>query len=195
MASVNKVIIVGNLGSDPEMRYTGTGAAVANISVATSDNWTDKNTGQKQERTEWHRIVFFNRLAEVVGQYLHKGSQIYVEGELRTSKWQDKTTGQDRYRTDIMARSMQMLGGRAAADNNAAGSNYGAQNTGYAPSPSYPQQPEAASYPQQPPAAGGYGAQPPTHPGMRQPPVPQSAPPPPPSAPMPDKDFDEDVPF
>ena len=87
---INKVILVGNLGKDPEIRYSASGAAIANITVATSDNWKDKQTGEKQERTEWHRVVFFNRLAEVVGEYLTKGSQIYVEGRLQTRKWQDK---------------------------------------------------------------------------------------------------------
>jgi single-strand DNA-binding protein len=109
---INKVILVGNLGKDPEIRYSASGAAIANITVATSDNWKDKQTGEKQERTEWHRVVFFNRLAEVVGEYLKKGSQVYVEGRLQTRKWQDKD-GQDRYTTEIVASEMQMLGGRA----------------------------------------------------------------------------------
>ena len=108
---INKVILVGNLGNDPEMRYTSSGVAIANISLATSDSWKDKNTGEQQERTEWHRVVFFDRLAEVVGEYLKKGSQVYVEGELRTEKWQDNQ-GNDRYTTKIRARNMQMLGGR-----------------------------------------------------------------------------------
>ena len=93
---VNKVILVGNLGGDPEVRATQTGSRIANVNIATSESWTDKNTGQKQERTEWHRVVFFNRLAEIVEQYLNKGSQIYIEGSLRTRKWQDKD-GQDKY--------------------------------------------------------------------------------------------------
>lgn len=108
---VNKVILVGNLGNDPEMRYTAGGVAIANISLATSDQWKDKNTGEQQERTEWHRVVFFDRLAEIVGEYLKKGSQIYVEGQLQTDKWQDQQ-GNDRYTTKIRARNMQMLGGR-----------------------------------------------------------------------------------
>ena len=108
---INKVTIIGNLGKDPEIRYSASGAAIANITVATSDNWKDKQTGEKQERTEWHRVVFFNRLAEVVGEYLTKGSQIYIEGRLQTRKWQDKD-GQDRYTTEIVANEMQMLGGR-----------------------------------------------------------------------------------
>lgn len=108
---VNKVILVGNCGRDPETRYTPSGSAVTNISIATSEQWTDKQSGQKQERTEWHNVVFFNRLAEIAGEYLRKGSQIYVEGSLRTRKWQDKN-GQDRYTTEIVANEMQMLGGR-----------------------------------------------------------------------------------
>ena len=114
MASVNKVIIVGNLGRDPETRYLPSGEAVTNISVATTDTWKDKASGEKQERTEWHRIVFFNRLAEIAGEYLKKGSQVYVEGRLRTRKWQDKE-GHDRYTTEIVADGMQMLGSRAGS--------------------------------------------------------------------------------
>ena len=114
MASVNKVIIVGNLGADPETRYTPGGDAVTNIRVATTDRWKDKTSGEMKEATEWHRISFFGRLAEVAGQYLKKGSQIYVEGSLRTRKWQDKD-GQDRYSTDIRADVMQMLGRREGA--------------------------------------------------------------------------------
>lgn len=108
---INKVILVGNLGNDPEVRATAAGARIANISIATTDSWTDKTSGQKQERTEWHRVVFFNRLAEIVEQYLTKGSQVYVEGQLRTRKWQDQN-GQDKYTTEIVASEMQMLGGR-----------------------------------------------------------------------------------
>jgi len=109
MASVNKVIIVGNLGADPETRYLPSGEAVTNIRVATSDRWKDKASGEMKEATEWHRISFFGRLAEVAGEYLKKGSQVYVEGQLRTRKWQDKE-GQDRYSTEIRADVMQMLG-------------------------------------------------------------------------------------
>jgi single-strand DNA-binding protein len=111
MASVNKVIIVGNLGADPETRYMPSGEAVTNIRVATTDRWKDKQSGETKEATEWHRIVFFNRLAEVAGEYLKKGSQVYVEGTLRTRKWQDKE-GQERYTTEIRADVMQMLGRR-----------------------------------------------------------------------------------
>src|SRR6266571_1412588 len=111
MASVNKVIIVGNLGRDPETRYNPEGGAITNISVATTDTWKDKASGEKQERTEWHRVVFFNRLAEIAGEYLKKGSQVYVEGSLRTRKWKDKE-GQERTTTEIVADRMQMLGSR-----------------------------------------------------------------------------------
>ena len=110
MASVNKVILVGNLGRDPEVRYMPSGDAIANISVATTDSWKDKN-GEKQERTEWHRVSFFGKLAEIVGEYLKKGSQVYVEGRLQTRKWTDKE-GQDKYTTEIVADRMQMLGGK-----------------------------------------------------------------------------------
>merc|ERR1711916_392854 len=111
---INKVILVGNCGQDPETRYMPSGGAVTNISIATSETWKDKQTGQPQERTEWHRVVFFNRLAEIAGEYLRKGSQVYVEGSLRTRKWQDQG-GQDRYTTEIVANEMQMLGGRTEA--------------------------------------------------------------------------------
>ena len=112
---VNKVILVGHLGRDPEMRYATSGAAIANVSIATSESWKDKTTGEQQERTEWHRVVFFARLAEIVGEYLKKGSQVYIEGRLQTRKWQDKETGADRYSTEIVANDMQMLGGRGGA--------------------------------------------------------------------------------
>ncbi|GAB2487416.1 single-stranded DNA-binding protein [Comamonas humi] len=112
MASVNKVIIVGNLGRDPEMRTFPSGDQVANVTIATTDRWRDKNTGENKEATEWHRVVFNGRLAEIVGQYLRKGSQVYVEGSLRTRKWTDQQTGQERYATEIRADTMQMLGSR-----------------------------------------------------------------------------------
>ena len=115
MASVNKVILVGNLGKDPETRFMPNGDQVTNITIATSEQWTDKTSGDKKEATEWHRVVFFRRLAEIAGQYLKKGSQVYVEGQLRTRKYQDKETGKDRYATEIRADRMQMLGSRAGA--------------------------------------------------------------------------------
>jgi len=110
MASVNKVMLIGNLGRDPEVRYMPDGQAIANVSVATTDTWKDKS-GEKQERTEWHRVAFFGKLAEIAGEYLKKGSQVYVEGRLQTRKWQDKE-GQERYTTEIVAERMQMLGSR-----------------------------------------------------------------------------------
>ena len=108
---INKVILVGNLGRDPEIKYTASGAAIANITVATSESWNDKQTGEKVEKTEWHRVVAFQRLAEIMGEYLKKGSQVYIEGKLQTRKWQDQS-GQDRYSTEVVANDMQMLGGR-----------------------------------------------------------------------------------
>ena len=123
MASVNKVILVGNLGRDPEMRTFPSGDQVANVTIATTDRWRDKNTGENKESTEWHRVVFNGRLAEIVGQYLRKGSQVYVEGSLRTRKWTDQATGQERYATEIRADSMQMLGSRQGMG--------GQQNQGY----------------------------------------------------------------
>jgi single-strand DNA-binding protein len=108
---INKVILVGNLGADPETRYTASGAAITNIRLATSESWRDKQTGENQERTEWHRVVFFSRLAEIAGEYLRKGSQVYIEGSIRTRKWQGQD-GQDRYTTEIVANEMQMLGAR-----------------------------------------------------------------------------------
>ena len=118
MASVNKVIIVGNVGRDPETRYMPSGDAVTNISVATSDRYKDKQTGEMKENTEWHRIAFFGKLAEIAGQYLKKGSQVYVEGRLRTRKWTDQS-GQEKYSTEIIADSMQMLGARMAGSGDA----------------------------------------------------------------------------
>jgi single-strand DNA-binding protein len=111
MASVNKVIIVGNLGRDPEVRYTPNGDSITNVTIATTDTWKDKATGEKKEATEWHRVVFFGKLAEIAGQYLKKGRQVYVEGALRTRKWTDKE-GQERYTTEIVANEMKMLGSR-----------------------------------------------------------------------------------
>jgi len=108
---INKVILIGNCGQDPEVRYTASGAAIANVTIATSETWKDKQTGQAQERTEWHRVVFFNRLGEIAGEYLKKGSKVYIEGSLRTRKWQNKE-GADMYTTEIVASEMQMLDSR-----------------------------------------------------------------------------------
>ena len=164
MASVNKVIIVGNLGNDPEVKFMPSGGAVTNISIATTDTWTDKSSGQKQERTEWHRVVFFNRQAEVIGEYMRKGSQIYVEGRLQTRKWQDQG-GQDRWSTEIVAQNFQFLGGRqgaggeggsygggqgsAPAGGGSQGSNQGGQPN--APQQNAPQAPQSSGSPQQAP--------------------------------------------
>lgn len=115
---VNKVILVGNLGKDPEVRFAPSGSAMANITVATTESWKDKQTGEKQEKTEWHRVVFFNRLAEIVGEYLKKGSQVYIEGRIQTRKWQGQD-GQDRYTTEIVANEMQMLGSRSGGGDTA----------------------------------------------------------------------------
>ena len=168
MAGINKVIIVGRLGNDPEIRTMPNGEAVANISVATSETWTDKNTGERRETTEWHRIVFYRRQAEVVGEYLRKGSQVYVEGRLRTRKWQDQN-GQDRYTTEIQGDVMQMLDSRNAGNQSG--------DYSYAPQ-SAPQQ-----YSQQP----SYQSQS----APRQTAKPTSAPQPEPAM----DSFDDDIPF
>ena len=115
---INKAIIVGNLGRDPEVRYTANGNAIANITVATTESWKDKQSGERQEKTEWHRVVFFGRLAEIAGEYLKKGSQVYIEGRLQTRKWEDKS-GQERYTTEIVASEMQMLGSRGGGGSEA----------------------------------------------------------------------------
>jgi len=135
MSSTQKVIIVGNLGQDPEVRSTNSGSSVANISVATSESWTDKNTGQKQEKTEWHRIVFFGKLADIAGQYLRKGSKVYVEGKLRTNKWQDQQ-GNDRYTTEIHSHEMKMLDSKG-------------DNQGQAQAPASQRPPQSQVAPQQ----------------------------------------------
>jgi single-strand DNA-binding protein len=128
---INKVIIVGNVGGDPETRAMPSGSAVTNLTIATNETWKDKQTGEQKERTEWHRVAMFNRLAEIAAEYLRKGSQVYIEGKLRTHKWQDKS-GNDRYTTEIIADEMQMLGGRGGAG----GGNFGggAQSEGGPPS-------------------------------------------------------------
>ncbi|RYY74324.1 MAG: single-stranded DNA-binding protein [Gammaproteobacteria bacterium] len=164
---INKVIIIGNIGQDPEVKYMPSGGAVTNVSIATSETWKDKNTGQPQERTEWHRVVFFNRLGEIAGEYLKKGSKVYIEGSLRTRKWQAQD-GTDRYTTEIVANEMQMLDGRG--DNSGAGNynqdqQYGAPQGGYqgggAPAPQQNRQ-----APQQ---GGGFGGQAPAHSAPQQP--------------------------
>lgn len=139
MASVNKVIIVGHLGRDPEMRTFPSGDQVANVTIATTDKWKDKQTGEMKEATEWHRVVFNGRLAEIVGQYLRKGSQVYVEGSLRTRKWTDQS-GQERYTTEIRADQMQMLGGRT-------GGGYQGDDGGHSSTPAPRQQQRQANGP------------------------------------------------
>ena len=126
---INKVIIVGNVGGDPETRYMPSGSAVTNLTVATNETWKDKQTGEKKERTEWHRVAMFNRLAEIAAEYLRKGSQVYIEGKIRTRKWQDKD-GQDRYTTEIIADEMQMLGGRGGSGGDFGGGNQGGNQGG-----------------------------------------------------------------
>ena len=140
---VNKVILIGNLGQDPEVRYMPNGNAVTNISVATSESWKDKSTGADQERTEWHRVVMFRRLAEIAGEYLRKGSKVYIEGKLRTRKWQDQQ-GNDRYTTEIVADEMQMLDSR------------GGGSADFAPSPSRAPASQSASKSQAAPADNGF---------------------------------------
>jgi len=145
MASVNKVILGGNLGRDPEVRYTPDGAAICNVSIATTSQWKDKNSGERREETEWHRVVFYNRLAEIAGEYLKKGRSVYVEGRLKTRKWQDKDTGADKYTTEIVADQMQMLGGREGGGGGGEG--------GYGDSAPAPRQSNR-------PASGGGGQRP-----------------------------------
>ena len=123
---INKVIIVGNVGGDPETRAMPSGSSVTNLTVATNESWKDKQTGEQKERTEWHRVAMFNRLAEIAAEYLRKGSQVYIEGKLRTRKWQDKS-GNDRYTTEIIADEMQMLGGRGGAGGGSGGGNFGGE--------------------------------------------------------------------
>ncbi len=164
---INKVILIGNCGQDPETRYSQAGAAITNISVATSESWKDKQTGQMQDRTEWHRVVFFNRLGEIAGEYLRKGSKVYIEGSLRTRKWQDQQ-GQDRYTTEIVANEMQMLDSRQGAGFEAGGDPMGGGYTqpmapgGRSPAggtmaPQAPQSPpQSAQQPQAAPAMDNF---------------------------------------
>ncbi|MCQ9617757.1 single-stranded DNA-binding protein [Paenalcaligenes niemegkensis] len=162
MASVNKVILVGNLGRDPEVRYGAEGNAICNISIATTSNWKDKATGERREETEWHRVVFYNRLAEIAGEYLRKGRSVYVEGRLRTRKWQGQD-GKDNYTTEVIADQMQMLGGRESggAEFSGGGGDY---QSGSAPARApqqqrqAPQQQAPAQQPQRQPQANPYQA-------------------------------------
>ncbi|WEJ63038.1 single-stranded DNA-binding protein [Thiomicrorhabdus lithotrophica] len=198
MRGVNKVILVGTLGQDPEVKYAANGNAIANLSVATSEEWNDKNTGQKQQKTEWHRVSMFGKLAEIAGQYLKKGSQVYLEGKLQTRKWQDQN-GQDRYTTEVVLSgfdgTMQMLGGgnRQGGDasfdqgfNQAPGGNQGGQMGGAPQQGGFNQQP--AQQPRQQPNPMGQQNVPPM--GGQQPAQPQRAP-----AYAPNDFDDDDVPF
>ncbi|MGL5030084.1 MAG: single-stranded DNA-binding protein [Aeromonas sp.] len=200
---INKVILIGNLGQDPEVRYMPSGGAVTNITLATSESWRDKQTGEQKERTEWHRVVFMGKLAEVAGEYLKKGSQVYVEGKLQTRKWQDQG-GQERYTTEVLVDSfngvMQMLGGRpqgGMGGANVGNPNMGGQNLGGSRQDTWSQQSNTAPQAPRPTAApqqqqsqqsqqGGYTrqaatppAQPSTAPVYNEPPM----------------DFDDDIPF
>jgi len=152
MASVNKVILIGNLGADPESRFAPSGDAICNIRLATTENWRDKNTGERREATEWHRVTFYGKIAEIAGQYLRKGSQVYIEGSLRTRKWQDQS-GQDRYTTEIRADEMKMLGRREGGDAPMRGAEGGYD----APAPAPRQAPAAAPRPQSQPAPSSSG--------------------------------------
>lgn len=172
MASINKVILIGNLGRDPEVRYTPSGAAVCNVSVATTRNWKDKSSGDKVEETEWHRVVFYDRLAEIAGEYLKKGRPVYVEGRLKTRKWQDKD-GKDNYTTEIVAEQMQLLGGRESSG----GGGYGGGQGG---------NPE--DYSQEAPSA-------PSRPAARPSAAPRPAPAPAPKSSTGFDDMDDDIPF
>lgn len=173
MRGVNKVILIGNLGKDPEVRYLPSGGAVANITVATSESWKDKNTGAMQEQTEWHRIVFYGRLAEISGEYLRKGSKVFIEGSLHTRKWQDKQSGQDRYSTEIKGSSLQMLDTKGGAGN-ASGFDAGDSQE----MPNYADFEQTAAAPSRAPAQR-----------------PSPAAPTRPSAPAAMEDFDDDIPF
>jgi single-strand DNA-binding protein len=148
MASVNKVILIGNLGRDPEVRYTPSGSAVCNVSLATTRNWKNRDSGDKVEETEWHRVVFYDRLAEIAGEYLKKGRPVYVEGRLKTRKWQDKE-GRDTYTTEVIAEQMQLLGGRESGGMGGGG---GDDDGGYAPREPEARAPRAAPAPRQAPA-------------------------------------------
>jgi single-strand DNA-binding protein len=153
MASINKVILIGNLGRDPEVRYTPNGAAVCNVSVATTRNWKDKSSGDKVEETEWHRVVFYDRLAEIAGEYLKKGRPVYVEGRLKTRKWADKD-GKDNYTTEIVAEQMQLLGGREGGGGGGYGGGAPAAEDFNQDAPARPASPRApASRPAPAPAA------------------------------------------
>ena len=197
MAGVNKVILIGNLGNDPDMRYMPNGEPVANISIATSETWNDKNTGEKREKTEWHRVVAYRRTAEVIGQYTRKGSKLYVEGRLQTRKWTDQS-GQQRYTTEIVADNIQMLDSRSGGETNfgGGGGNYNnnRNNGGYGQQGGFDDN-YGDGYPDYgaPPSGGNNRSQ-------QQPPMPNKPVPPQNNnggvgGPTLDQDFDDDIPF
>lgn len=196
MAGVNKVILIGNLGNDPDMRYMPNGEPVANISIATSETWNDKNTGEKREKTEWHRVVAYRRTAEIIGQYTRKGSKLYVEGRLQTRKWTDQS-GQQRYTTEIVADNIQMLDSRSGGETNfgGGGGNYNnnRNNGGYGQQGGFDDN-YGDGYPDYgaPPSGGNNRSQ--------QPPMPNKPVPPQNNnggvgGPTLDQDFDDDIPF
>lgn len=190
---INKVILIGNLGQDPEVRYMPQGGAVANLSIATSESWKDKATGEMKEQTEWHRVVIYQRLAEIAGEYLRKGSKVYIEGKLKTRKWQDQQ-GVERYTTEIVANELQMLDGRGEGQGGGMGSGMGGGQQGYQPRAPQQAAPQQAAYqgaPQQNfQPQGNY--QKPAQPqgGFQQQPPAQQRPPMEPPI-----DFDDDIPF
>ena len=197
MAGVNKVILIGNLGNDPDMRYMPNGEPVANISIATSETWNDKNTGEKREKTEWHRVVAYRRTAEIIGQYTRKGSKLYVEGRLQTRKWTDQS-GQQRYTTEIIADNIQMLdsrsGGEGSFGGNGGNYNNNRNNGGYGQQGGFDDN-YGDGYPDYgaPPSGGNNRSQ-------QQPPMPNKPVPPQNNnggvgGPTLDQDFDDDIPF
>ncbi|WP_019677516.1 single-stranded DNA-binding protein [Arsukibacterium perlucidum] len=191
---INKVILIGNLGADPEVRYMPQGGAVANMTLATSESWTDKNTNEKKEQTEWHRVVIYQRLAEIAGEYLRKGSKVYIEGKLKTRKWTDKD-GVERYTTEIVANELQMLDGRGEGQQQGGGMGGGQQGGYQQRAPQQPAQQGGYQQPQQ--SGGGYQQAPaqsaPQQGGYQKPaqqPAQQQRPPMEPPI-----DFDDDIPF
>ncbi len=204
---INKVILIGNIGQDPEVKYMPSGGAVTNVSVATSETWKDKNTGQPQERTEWHRVVFFNRLGEIAGEYLRKGSKVYIEGSLRTRKWQAQD-GSDRYTTEIVASEMQMLDGRGENAGMRAGMGAAAAMGAFDQTPQYNNGPQGMAPQNNGPQGGGYnqGYNQPAQGGYAQQQPPASRPPQPQHNQQPAQynappqasgfdSFDDDIPF
>jgi len=192
---VNKVIIIGNLGADPDVRYMPSGSAIANIRVATNEQWKDRNTGENQEHTEWHRIALFGKLGEIAGQYLRKGAKVYIEGRLRTRKWQDQS-GQDRYSTEIVADQMQMLDSRGAGGSSDFDQGYAPPARPAAPAAPAASAPQRGSPPPYPPSDFDQGYEPPARPAAPATPAasaPQRGSTPP--SPAVDEGFDDEIPF